>query len=144
MVARRCIRAGLADPTVTYSQAAAIPRPKNKPPKPPGAFSHHPERARATLLAGNSASGVDPVLSAWLQKWRGDVTVAGYRSGGSEHIVDVEGSGAGMRELPDHMRMHSSWTSKDGDSWAQPVSPTAHLVTEWTLNMVYENGLNAS
>jgi hypothetical protein len=144
VVARRCVINGLHDPIVEASEfTPKPPRSKDKAllASAAGMKNVPSDRTRASLCVDAPSARVQTIMS-WLQKWRGEVTVAGYSTGGAEHYLDVEGPQEALDELPNYVLTSSQWDWKVGDEWQVEVSPTAGYVTEWTLNMLYQTGLN--
>ncbi|MEP3785874.1 hypothetical protein [Ascidiaceihabitans sp.] len=148
VVARRCVINGLDNPETAQSFfSGKTPRPKDKNLLASiGSDTRNDnDRTRASLYVddvGRSPSQDFQTVMSWLQKWRGEVTVAGYSSGGWEHYLDVEGARPALDELPSRVFTSSNWTWKNGESWDADVSPMAGYLTEWTLNALYQTGLN--
>jgi hypothetical protein len=49
-------------------------------------------------------------VTAWLERWKPAVRVAGYSTGGWEHHWDVEGPEAAIAEVPARLLCASAWT----------------------------------
>lgn len=45
----------------------------------------------------------------WLERWKSDVRVADYSTGGWEHCWDVEGSEEALAEVPKNLLCSSDW-----------------------------------
>jgi len=75
-------------------------------------MSKHPRvignKLKATLYADHGTDDHAWVL-AWLKRWRLEVGIADYSSGGAEHIWDVYGPPEAMAEIPHHMKCASEW-----------------------------------
>jgi hypothetical protein len=56
------------------------------------------------------ASGASRRVTAWLERWKPAVRVAGYSTGGWEHHWDVEGPEAAIAEVPARLLCASAWT----------------------------------
>ena len=74
------------------------------------------KRVRITIFAddaGDQTSSDALWVRAWLDRWRDDVRVAAYSSGGWEHIWDVEGPEAAVTEVPAHLLCSSEWANPE-------------------------------
>jgi hypothetical protein len=146
VVARRCVVNGLNDPNAETSEVKGKkPRPKDKPLLASAEFSSAApiSRTRASLIIGEHASNEAQTVRSWLQRWRGEVTLAGYSTGGWDQFLDVEGPQEALDELPTRLFTSSQWVWKTGDDWEVYVSPGRQYLNERTLNMLYETGLNS-
>ena len=147
VVARRCVINGLDNPETEQSFfSGKIPRAKDKSPLSSTKLSNAGPifRTRASLIVEEPKSDEAQMLRSWLQKWRGEVTVAGYSTGGWTQHVDVEGPQEALDELPSRLFTSSQWVWQNDTDGDVNVSPNAHFVSEWELNMLYETGLNSS
>ena len=66
----------------------------------------------------------------WLEKWGEKVRVAGYSTGGSEHIWDVAGPKPAIDQIPKHLLCASAWTERDPSGWVRESSP---LELRWKM-----------
>lgn len=52
-------------------------------------------------------------VSAWLERWKGQVTIADYSSGGWEHLWDIEAPQAAVSEVPEDFLCSSAWSAPE-------------------------------
>ncbi|MGI1679451.1 MAG: hypothetical protein K6L75_12000 [Cellvibrionaceae bacterium] len=50
-------------------------------------------------------------MKTWLEKWKDNVRIADYSTGGWEHIWDLEASEQAISEIPHNWLCSSEWTS---------------------------------
>jgi hypothetical protein len=50
-------------------------------------------------------------VEKWLKKWEAKIFVAGYSTGGYEHLWDIEGSEDSISEVPGEFLCDSAWSN---------------------------------
>lgn len=69
---------------------------------------------RITIYVDHVDSSVDfDRVQAWLEKWKGAVTVANYSTGGWEHCWDIEVSVEALKEIPEEWLCSSEWAAPE-------------------------------
>jgi hypothetical protein len=52
-------------------------------------------------------------VEAWLERWKGQVRVVDYSTGGWEHLWDVEAPPEAAAEIPEHLLCGSAWSDPE-------------------------------
>lgn len=52
-------------------------------------------------------------VQQWLERWKDEVRVVDYSTGGWEHLWNVEGPVEALREVPMEIRCAGEWTDSD-------------------------------
>lgn len=69
--------------------------------------------ARITIFAGdfeNETSADYKWVVAWLERWKAELRIANYSTGGWEHTWDIEAPEAAIAEVPDDLLCASEWS----------------------------------
>jgi hypothetical protein len=69
---------------------------------------------RITIYVDHVDSSADfERVEAWLEKWKGRVTVADYSTGGWEHCWDLEAPSEAVAEIPEEWLCSSEWATPE-------------------------------
>lgn len=69
-------------------------------------------RKRATIYIDHVDDDSDFVfMQAWLEKWKDEVHIDHYSSGGWEHVWDIEASDEALSEIPEDWFCASDWVT---------------------------------
>jgi len=71
---------------------------------------------RITLFAddpGNHPSADYAWVGSWLKRWKDQVRVVDYSTGGWEHLWDVEAPAEAVAEVPEHILCASEWSNPE-------------------------------
>jgi hypothetical protein len=74
---------------------------------------------RATIFVDHPDEGEPPELRwviDWLKRWKQQVIVADYSTGGWELLWDVEGPEEAIGEIPGELRCGSEWANSHPES----------------------------
>lgn len=72
------------------------------------------ELKRITIFILHHDDSADfDLVSTWLKKWKGKVTIADYSSGGWEHLWDIEAPQAAVSEVPEDFLCSSAWSAPE-------------------------------
>ncbi len=82
------------------------------------------ETARATIYVGDDEHPSDDYswIVNWLKQHKDRVEVAGYETGGWEHLWDVHGPADVIAEIPEGFLCSSTWTAKENGRWTAESS----------------------
>src|SRR5688572_14327535 len=71
---------------------------------------------RITLFAddpGDHPSADYAWVDSWLRRWKGQVRIVNYSSGGWEHLWDIEAPSEAVAEVPAHLLCASDWSNPE-------------------------------
>jgi hypothetical protein len=95
---------------------------------------------RITLFAddpGDERSADFLWVEAWLERWKGQVRVVDYSTGGWEHLWDVEAPPEAAAEIPDHLLCASAWSDPES-AWSPKrcAVETAKMVLSGEIGII--------